>query len=165
MTIMLYPGKEDPKGYRVQDKVLQVNNYYPISIHGSLDKARLAATQEQERLNTRRRMRKLRMELPINKVFYENGKVIGMRTGKRIVKGEVINLLIAQITVDKKQITNSRQILGNFKTQYLSLCTWILEKRGLQMDRTLREAFERTAYRYGGDFNFKFLKSDLQCKL
>ena len=39
MTVMLYPTKTSPKGYRVQDKVLNVQKYFPFSKFGTPKKA------------------------------------------------------------------------------------------------------------------------------
>ena len=85
MTVMLYPNKTDPKGYRVQDKILNINEYFPFSAHKnkdsqkSKDKALELANDRQLELNERRKYRELRLNLDINKLFNEDGSVIGLK--------------------------------------------------------------------------------------
>ncbi len=72
MSIMLHPSKATPKRFRVQDKVLGIQKYF------SLDKKNEADKFWQECLN-KRKYRQLRLELPINQIFNEDGSVKGLK--------------------------------------------------------------------------------------
>lgn len=143
-TVMLYPNKENPMGWRVQDKPLNENIYFPVSKLGSLDKAELEARKKAEKINGRRRMRSLRLELPLNQLFYKDGTVKGMRVGSREIKGVKTPILIAQIGVNGKQKKNTR-ILTNrpFTDAYYSLVEWILSEKKIEATPEIMRAFRK----------------------
>ena len=82
MTVMLYPNKKDPMGYRVQDKIFKVNDYFPFSQHG--DKAFEKAETRQSQLDQNRKFRNMRLDLGINKIFKDSGEVIGLKRTTKV---------------------------------------------------------------------------------
>lgn len=69
---MLHPSSETPKRYRVQDKILGVQKYF------SLNK-KVEAHQFLQECLEKRKFRSLRKELPINRIFNEDGSVKGLK--------------------------------------------------------------------------------------
>lgn len=72
MNIMLHPSKAEPKRFRVQDKILGVQKYFSLN-----DKA--AADKFWQECMQKRKYRALRLELPINQVFNDDGSVKGLQ--------------------------------------------------------------------------------------
>ncbi|MDK9793698.1 hypothetical protein [Vibrio sp. D431a] len=137
-TIMHYPTKEEPMGWRVQDKVLKEQKYFPISRFGSLDNAEAEALKFTESLNTRRKFRKLRLELPFNLLFDDLGLVRGLTHITRTIKGVKQNHLKIQITANGKQTSNTRLMDGrNFSTIYIELLSWAASKHGFHFSPEL----------------------------
>ncbi|NAX32007.1 hypothetical protein CAG63_18340 [Vibrio sp. V37_P2S8PM304] len=136
MTLMLHPNKENPTSYRLQDKTLNVQLYFPFKKHGSMANAKRAAEIAEKKVFERRKFRSMRFEIAINKLFYPDGRIIGLRLGQKIINGQKKRRLIAQITVDGKQIKTDRSLENkNFHTTYNSIVEWILDKRGI--DKTI----------------------------
>lgn len=50
MTLMLYPNKKEPKGWRLQDKALNVNLYFPASKYKTMSLAKEAGRIEEHKL-------------------------------------------------------------------------------------------------------------------
>lgn len=149
MTLMLYPNKHDPTGWRLQDKVLKVQMYFPTKQYGSLDKAEAAGRKEEAKLEKRRYFNSQRKELDINKLFYPDGSVIGLRVGSRKTKHGIMPILIAQVTVGNKQVSTSRLLLyRNFRDVYTAMQSWILDKRGITRTREISEMFKKTEHLY-----------------
>ncbi|MDG2757440.1 hypothetical protein P7M17_17910 [Vibrio parahaemolyticus] len=149
MTPILYPNKETPRAYRVQDKTLGVQRYFFFNKHGSADEAKHKADLEIKKLQERRRMRAIRLNLDINKVFHEDGRVKGLRTGTRKIEGKEIPLLIAQITVNGKQIKTDRRLYNRcFNEVYRSIQDWILDKHGIERTPEITRMFKSCAWMY-----------------
>lgn len=144
MTLMLYPNKQDPTGWRLQDKVLKEQSYFPTKKYGSLDKAEAAGRKAEAELEKRRHYNNMRKELDINKLFYPDGTVIGLRVGNRNTKDGLVRILIAQVTVENKQISTSRILSNrNFRDVYTAMQSWILEKRGITRTREINLMFKK----------------------
>ncbi len=149
MSLMLYPNKAEPQGYRLVDKVLSEQLYFPVKRYGSWDKAKAAAEKEESKLMQRRNLRELRLELGINQLFYPDGSVIGLRKGTRLIHGRLVNMLIAQITVNGKQIKTDRKLNNRtFRDAYISIQDWILQKRGIQRTLEITKQFKECEYLY-----------------
>ncbi|EQB0495880.1 hypothetical protein ACYAPA_003700 [Vibrio mimicus] len=149
MSIMLYPNKTEPTAYRIQDKVLGVQSYFAFGRYGSDQKALQTAKAALEELKRRRRMRELRLELDVNQLFYPDGRVIGLRTAKKTIKGREVPILIAQITVDGKQIKTDRRLLNrSFFDVYRDIQDWILTKRGIERTPEITKRFKQAAWLY-----------------
>lgn len=130
MTVMIYPNRLTPKGWRVQDKVLRENRYFPISKHGSLEVAKKKAEQFEATLIKRRYFREMRLNLDVNKIFRPDGTVIGLSVTIKKTKEGTIAILKAQITVEGKQISTNRRLNNKvFQEQFVSITNWILEKK------------------------------------
>jgi len=76
---MAHPNALNPKRYRVQDKIFGVQEYFSKSNFGTLRKAKLAAEKRQAELDVKRSYREKRLQLDFNKIFYDDGSVIGLR--------------------------------------------------------------------------------------
>ncbi|BCL73970.1 hypothetical protein TUMSATVNIG1_59560 (plasmid) [Vibrio nigripulchritudo] len=168
MTVMLYPSKLNPKGYRVQDKIFKVQKYFPFSKFKTFECALEAAEVFQEELDKKRKYRELRSSLELNQVFDEVGRVKGMRVGFKTRKMRAVPVLVAQITVDGKQVSTDVQLVGKtFKSAFETVRDWILKKKGLSLSLELRHAFNQALPFYHDEFEAKILtrKGDDLCKL
>ena len=104
-----------------------------------------------KKLNLKRGVgdRDMRMSLDINQLFYPDGRVIGLRLGTRKTKDGTAPIIIAQVTVDKKQVSTSRNLKNqNFHDVYLAMQEWILEKRGIKRNSEITKLFKNAASRY-----------------
>lgn len=136
MAIKLHPTKESPTSYRIQDKVLGIQEYFPFSRYGSMKNAHEAAKLRNKLIVRQREIFDKAPVSDIDKVFYKTGEVIGLRRGTRKGKaGNVADVLIAQITVDGRQVKTDRALTDGFWGAYNGIMKWILEKKGV--DKTL----------------------------
>ena len=76
MSVMLHPSKAAPQRFRVQDKILGIQKYF------SLDNELQANKCWQECLE-KRKYHQLRQELPINRLFNEDGSIKGLKRSIR----------------------------------------------------------------------------------
>ncbi|BCL72795.1 hypothetical protein TUMSATVNIG1_47670 [Vibrio nigripulchritudo] len=149
MTVMLYPTKTSPKGYRVQDKVLNVQKYFPFSKFDSPKKAEKSAYAFQEQLNEKRRVRDIRLSLDVNQIFHADGSVKGLSKRKRRYGEEVVEALRAQVTVDGKQVSTDWQLKNRtFREAYKGIQDWILDKRGITRTREITNMFKEAEHLY-----------------
>ncbi len=149
-TLMAYPNKRSPRGFRVQDKVLNYQAYFPFGRYGCPIKAAEAARAAQAKVNERRHLREVRLSLDFNQIFKRDGTVIGLRRTQRLINGKTINLLVAQVTVNGKQIKTDRRInvQNCFNEAYSSIQEWILNQRGIERTHEITTAFKKCAYLY-----------------
>ncbi|MCQ9091281.1 hypothetical protein [Vibrio alginolyticus] len=149
MTLMLYPNKHAPKGWRLQDRVLNEQHFFSAHRFGSLDKAKREAEKVQARLATRRHYHDLRQQLDINRVFYPDGRVRGLQRKTKCVRGQDQPMLIAQVTVNGKQVKTDRRLANRcFHEVYTSIQAWILDKRGITRTQEITQQFEDSAHWY-----------------
>ncbi len=143
MTVLRYPTKTSPKGYRVQDKVLKVQKYFPFSKFSSPKKAEKSARDFQKQLSEKRRVRDLRLKLDVNQIFYADGSVKGLAKRQRRSNGKTIPVLRAQVTVNGKQVSTDWQLKNRtFREAYQSIQDWILDKRGIARTREITNLFK-----------------------
>lgn len=81
----------------------------------------------------------------MNQLFYPDGRVIGLRRGRRTEGNKTHDLLIAQVGVNGKQRSTSRRLTGRcFRQVYRQLQDWILDTRGItrtpEITRLFRQA-------------------------
>jgi hypothetical protein len=147
MTIMLYPNKIKPLGYRVQDKVYEINEYFPFSKFN--DKSQLLASQRQLELDEKRKIRKIRLSMDINIIFKSTGEVIGLKRCIKKKAGKNVDVLFIQIGVNGKQKKTDISMNGKtFKEAYYIAQEKILKLRGIERDRELTLFFNKAAHRY-----------------
>ncbi|GLQ70865.1 hypothetical protein CW749_14390 [Vibrio sp. vnigr-6D03] len=150
MTVMLYPTKTSPKGYRVQDKVLNVQKYFPFSKFGTPKKAEKSAREFQEQLSEKRKVREIRLTLDVNQIFHADGSVKGLsKRLRRTNNGSVVEVLRAQVSVDGKQVSTDWQLKNRtFREAYKGVQDWILEKRGITRTREITNLFKEVEGMY-----------------
>ena len=142
---MKYPNKEDVKGYRVQDKVLGINEYFPFSKYP--DDALERAIARQEELTLKREIRAKRLDLPINRVFNKDGSVAGLRRAIRKRNGREIFAI--QIRKRGKQYSTEVAITGRaFEDAYKLAQEKILALREVSSCAELDKMFKDCAYLY-----------------
>lgn len=151
-TIMIYPNKQDFQGFRVQDKVLNRQYYFTLrQFDNDPIKAANAARQMCEKLN---KQRAAIAAQDINQIFYPDGRVIGLSHRLKNVNDrgnpKVVNMLSAQITVDKKQIRFERRLgdANGFYEAYEQAQEWILKKRGIKRTEQITQLFKDAQHRY-----------------
>ncbi len=151
-TIMIYPNKQDFQGFRVQDKVLNRQYYFTLrQFDNDPIKAANAARQMCEKLN---KQRAAIAAQDINQIFYPDGRVIGLSHRLENVNDrgnpKMVNMLSAQITVDKKQIRFVRRLgdANGFYEAYEQAQEWILKKRGIKRTEQITQLFKDAQHRY-----------------
>lgn len=141
---MLYPNKEEAMGYRVQDKIFKVNEYFPFSKHG--DDAHEKAKTRQGQLDQNRKFRNMRINLDINQIFKKTGEVIGLKRTTKVKNGKTVDVLFLQIGVDGKQKKTDISLENKtFDEGYKKIQEKILEWRGLEKNHELTMLFKKTA--------------------
>lgn len=135
MTLYLHPNKNEPKRWKVQDKVLGVQKYFSFSEFGSQQAALVEAHKFIDNVRERRKARSLRMSLGLNQLFHENGMVRGLVVVER--EGQLIVKL--QFTKDGKQISNSRSLNNRtLRDAFDELCDWFIESKGICRTREIQ---------------------------
>ncbi|ARR10566.1 unknow (plasmid) [Vibrio campbellii] len=141
--ICLHPNKEDPRAWRVQDKVLKEQIYFYFCRYGSKDLARVEAEKCQDDFNKRRHARAMRLELDMNKLFDENGAVRGL--GVTRSRGNTV--LKAQFTLERKQVSTTRTLHNrSVREAFDSLVVWLAEAKGVELTHDLKR-MSRNAFR------------------
>lgn len=165
MTVMAHPTKANVQRFRVQDKVLGVQEYYSVKTYGSVEAAKAAAEARQHDIDNIRSYTSQKDSLAINQLFdfeeqisVKDGK-LRKRSGKAIrVKGvrrtvgmrdilaeKYHDSLRAQITVGYKD--NRRKHISvlerGFDTAWQEMIDWLLETRGIESTQEIRQEFRR----------------------
>lgn len=149
MTVMAHPTAKKPVRYRVQDKIFGVQEYFSASKFGGLAKAKIAAEKRQAELDKKRSIRRRRLDLDINKLFYGDGSVIGLsRTLKRRVD-KTVEIFAIQIGVEGKQVKTQVTITNRtFQQAYTLAQDKIIEIRGVERCYEVTKMFADSAYLY-----------------
>ncbi|MCG3884436.1 hypothetical protein I3271_07015 [Photobacterium leiognathi] len=144
-TLMLYPNKENPSGYRIQDKALKVNICYTSSKYGDLDNAKKAADADMLKFTAIRKEFDKAKKRDINRLFNVNGSVKGLVVRSRVQSGVLKFDLVAQISPQPgKQIKTSRRIRDyDFDGAYLDIQAWILSKMNIARTDHITAAFKK----------------------
>jgi len=147
MTVMAHPNKQNIKRYRVQDKVLGIQEYFSIAKFG--DKAKILAEKRQDEISQKRLYRKIRMQLDINKIFHPDGTVIGLKRTLKNKSGSIKKVLQIQISVNGKQKKTDITIDNKtFAKAYLMAKNKILELREVEHCPEITEMFKKVARYY-----------------
>jgi len=149
MTVMAHPNKQNIKRYRVQDKVLGIQEYFSISKYGN--KAKTLAEKRQKDISQKRLYRQIRMQLDINKIFHPDGTVIGLKRALKNKSGTIKNILHIQISIKGKQKKTDITINNKtFEQAYLKAQNKILELREIEHSPEITGMFKKVAgyYKY-----------------
>jgi len=147
MTVMAHPNKQNIKRYRVQDKVLGIQEYFSIAKYG--DKAKILAEKRQKEISQKRLYRKIRMELDINKIFHPDGTVIGLKRTSKNKSGSIKSIFHIQIHVNGKQKKTDITIDNKtFEQAYLKAQNKILELREIEHSLEIKQMFKKIAGYY-----------------
>jgi len=147
MTVMAHPNRKNIKRYRVQDKVLGIQEYFSIAKYG--DKAKILAEKRQEEISQKRLYRQIRMQLDINKIFHCDGTVIGLKRTLKNKSGSIKKVLHIQISVNGTQKKTDITIDNKtFEQAYLKAQNKILELRGIEPSAEITEMFKKIAGYY-----------------
>ncbi|WP_318493522.1 hypothetical protein [Photobacterium leiognathi] len=133
-SLMLYPDKKNPSGYRVQDKRLKVNIYFPISKYGDLELAKKAAEVELQVLAELREYLDEIAKSDLRRMFSPTGILKGVRVHiyRRYKKPSIY--ITAQISPKpSQQIKIMRKLtFTNFDNVYIDVVNWIVEELGVE---------------------------------
>ena len=139
MTVLLHPSKTNPERYRVWDRELREQLYFPLSKAG-----KAAAEEYDAKIQVRKNARKLMAELGINKLFAPDGSVKGLR---RIVRKDRCSREYLSLYAAKKQ-TDISVNDENFETAYKKAQDWLVEKHCIESTYEIRLMFKRAKNRY-----------------
>lgn len=149
MTVMAHPNALNPKRYRVQDKIFGVQEYFSKSKFGTLEKAKLAAEKRQTELDVKRSYREKRLQLDFNKIFYDDGSIIGLRRTLKKRTNKTVEIFYIQIGVNGKQIKTQVTITNKtFHHAYKLAQNKILEIRNIERCFEITKMFNDAAYLY-----------------
>lgn len=144
MTIMAHPSRQNIKRYRVQDKVLGIQEYFSIAKYGN--KAKILAEKRQKEISQKRLYRKLRMQLDINKIFHQDGTVIGLKRIMKVKSGSLKSVFFIQISMNGKQKKTDITIDNKtFEQAYLKAQNKILALRGIEHSPEISKMFKDVA--------------------
>jgi len=149
MTVMAHPNRQNIKRYRVQDKVLGIQEYFSIAKYGG--KARILAEKRQKEISQKRLYRQIRMQLDINKIFHPDGTVIGLKRTLKNKSGSIKKVLQIQISVNGKQKKTDITIDNKtFRQAYLKAQNKILEIREIEHSSEITAMFKKVSgyYKY-----------------
>jgi hypothetical protein len=147
MTVMPHPNKQNIKRYRVQDKILGIQEYFSIAKYG--DKAKILAEKRQEEISQKRIYRQIRMQLDINRIFNPDGTVKGLKRTLKNKSGSIKQVLQIQIRVNGKQKKTDITIDNKtFKQAYLLAQNKILELRKIDHSLEITAMFQKVAGYY-----------------
>ncbi|WP_210499317.1 hypothetical protein [Vibrio crassostreae] len=136
----LYPNKLTPTSWRVTDKKLGVQEYFPFKMCGSKEAALLEAIIFEENLAKRKLAEYGNPNLGYNMVFNQEGEVKGLRYCNRKEP-----MLAIQFTVDGKQMKNSRLLKSrSIKDAFYDICEWSFDKRGIDSTQRIRSQLKRS---------------------
>ena len=150
MTVMLHPNRTCPKRLRVYDKELGIQEYFSFAQYGE-EKAWKLANERQKTIDYRKHVRKLSRELAINKLFDEEGKVIGMRRFRREREGrKPYEYLMVQATVapgqqKKKEISLAKR---DFEVAYKLAQDALMALHGIERTPEITQAFAKAKRHY-----------------
>lgn len=147
MTILAHPSKQNVKRYRVQDKVLGIQEYFSISQYG--DKAYKFAEIRQKKLDKIRMLRNIRLNLDINKIFYPDGSIIGLKRSTRNRKQKLVEIFKIQVGISGKQKNTDVTITNRtFQDAYNIAQKKILSLRNIKQSLEIKTKFNDCAFLY-----------------
>lgn len=136
----LHPNKLKPTSWRVTDKKLGVQEYFPFKMYGSKEAALLNAIIFEEDLAERKLAQYGNPNLGYNMVFNQEGEVKGLRYCDKKEP-----MLVIQFTVEGKQFKNSRLLKGRtIKDALYDICEWSFDKRGINSTQRIRSQLKRS---------------------
>jgi hypothetical protein len=143
MSIHLHPNKQNPTCYRVYRKIDGKEYQYYFSFSVGKRNAKKLAQEVDEKLEQQVQAMKLRKELPVNKLFDNQGHVRGIRRAKRVRDGRnVSELLIARpLGMPAKEISMNCR---SFNEAYDIAVNYILEKTNIELTPELNEMFMKS---------------------
>lgn len=146
MTILLHPNKLNPERYRVWDKELKVQRYFPLTKAG-----RVEAEKCNDRVSERKRARRLSRELDMNRLFDDKGCIRGLRRLYRVRPGrKSYECLKVCIRTDKNK-SEYRELsleIRSFDKAFELCMNWLIEKHDISLSRDLKVMFSQAKKYY-----------------
>lgn len=144
MSVLLHPNKTAPQRYRVWDKMTRTQKYFPLTPSGKRE-----AESFYQKVLAKKHAIKMRAQLDINKLFYDDGRVKGLSRRTRMRNGREYEYLCAQVTLPSGKQTNRQTGLAgkSFDECYWQAIDKLLELQGLKMTAELKFQFNQ-AKRY-----------------
>lgn len=146
---MSHPNSKNVERYRVQDKVLGVQEYFSPSKFGGLKKAKIAAEKRQLQLDKKRAIRAKRLALDINKIFRDDGSVYGLARRFKKRNNKIVEIFAIQVGENGRQINTEVTITNRtFHQAYKLAQDKILELRKFVRCHEITSMFKDCAYLY-----------------
>lgn len=140
MGLLLHPNKDNPKRYRVWDKALKIQKYYPLTPAG-----KKLAKQYLKEINAEKKRIAAEQKLDVNILFDENGHIKGMKRKHRIRQGR--NSYDCFSLYAKKQQTEII-INDNFNACYKKAFEWLLDKHKLTITPQIKRKYNLARKHY-----------------
>ena len=142
MAVLLHPNKVNPERYRVWDRETKTQKYFPYTPEGLAE----AEKYEEEVVRKRKKARQLQRELPMNRLFNDDGSVKGMSRKRRIYKrGYDSDYLSVYGNLKQTEFYIGKR---NFEDTYKLACQWMLEAHGIEENSEIRRAFKKAKKHY-----------------
>lgn len=140
MAILLHPSKEKPERYRVWDRGLKVQRYFPLTAKG-----KKSAENEEMRIQKRKRFKSIKDELSVNKLFDSDDNIKGLKRKIRERDGLATYEYFALYACKKQsEIT----IGDSFDDAYQRATDWLLEMHGIESTLEIRLIFKKAKKKY-----------------
>jgi len=164
MTVMAHPSPNNIERYRVQDKVLGIQEYFSVAKHG-LEGALQKAQERQSEIDKVRAVRDRRMQLSISRLFeFESDMVSGRLTKVTAVKGlkriyriqhgrEARQVLRAAVGVGYKRQKTKEITLqdDNFDQAWSDITQWMLDTLEIESSQEIRLELKNIKSLYNQD--------------
>lgn len=140
MGLMLHPNKDNPERYRVLDKELNIQKYFPYTPAGK----RQANAQLKEIKQAKKELAEER-SLPKNILFTDEGKVKGM---KRATRNRAGRASYECFTLYAKSQQTEVIIGDNFNASFKKSIDWLLDKHGVEATPDIKRRITKAKKTY-----------------
>tara|TARA_R110002072_G_scaffold298269_2_gene471978 strand:+ start:26368 stop:26808 length:441 start_codon:yes stop_codon:yes gene_type:complete len=133
---MLHPNKTEPQRYRVWDREMNIQRYFPLTKVG-----KQAAYELDSKVSAAKNAKILISQLGINKLFAQNGSVIGLKRKYRIRKDRASYECFCLYACGKQTefVINSQ----NFENAFNKSVNWLLDKHGIAATFEIKQMFRK----------------------
>lgn len=135
MGLLLHPNKEDPKRYRVWDKELKIQKYYPLTPAG-----KKLANKHIKQINAEKKRLAAERKTDIYLLFTGDGLVKGM---KRKVRTRANRAPYECFSLYAKKQQTEIVIGDKFNASYRKAFDWLLSKHKLEMTPEVKKRFNK----------------------
>lgn len=131
MAILLHPNKIEPKRYRVLDKSLKIQRYFPLSNSGLKEAERL-----QCKIDECKRAAELKRQLPLTKMFDSDHLIRGLKK-RTIVRDDRKTTEVFKLYCNHKTTEVSISAHG-FDKAFDKAIEWLYEQNNIRPSLELK---------------------------